>query len=771
MRVDRSLAVYGTIVACGLLAAGAAAAYWSHELGTASDRYIENSSQQSRLAADRVEAALASIYQNIRTLSMLPSIRSIDRHATNLTPEAKVTFQQIYNNLADNVAVSEVYVLPVDFNPEAIDQTTGHHEAPILAFDQLIDPSHQDAADSGDYDTGGSGPPPDQDFLGIKDDAGFPQIEIQEYRQLRKQLDWFGQHYPTLSSVDSMNVPMIGSPELITCDNTIYDKTQNDLDRTGIIQIVPFYGTDGKLRGGIAAIMRSNAYRDLLPDTDAALVNTTYGFATRPKSDDQQALSADWIKQGKADPSLIYSEDIPLKTADKTSNWSLWVGHPDAKFDSSAQVTNIRISEIASLVGIALLTLGGIAVYSLSRRAVRIARLANAELEQRVEERTAESRLHAEAAERANTATQARADAVTALNAELKGVVTRATAGDFTARISGKSAPELQSLASSVNTLIATFDRSISETGETLAAMAQSDLTRRVTGDYQGSFARLKADTNTLAEKLTDVVDRFGEGTRTVRDATAEIARGVGDLSARSNAEAAKVANAADTLVELNQATLAIAENADRANASAKAAAVSAEEAGAVMGKANDAMERISASSGKISNIIGLIDDVAFQTNLLALNASVEAARAGEAGKGFAVVAVEVRRLAQTAAGASAEVKSLVQQSTAEVGAGDKLMADATARIERMLADIRTNSSAIEAIARATRDQSKTIGGISTSVAEIAQLTSSNAHLVEEAENAISRTLQEADALDAQVAEFVLDDEPVPQPVRGGRAA
>ena len=179
------------------------------------------------------------------------------------------------------------------------------------------------------------------------------------------------------------------------------------------------------------------------------------------------------------------------------------------------------------------------------------------------------------------------------------------------------------------------------------------------------------------------------------------------------------------------------------------------------MGKANEAMGRISASSGKISTIIGLIDDVAFQTNLLALNASVEAARAGEAGKGFAVVAVEVRRLAQTAAGASAEVKSLVQQATAEVGAGDRLMADATGRIDRMLGDIRANSAAIQAIAQVTRDQSTTIGGISSSVAEIAQLTSSNARLVEEAENAISRTLQEADALDAQVAEFRVDAEPV----------
>ena len=102
-----------------------------------------------------------------------------------------------------------------------------------------------------------------------------------------------------------------------------------------------------------------------------------------------------------------------------------------------------------------------------------------------------------------------------------------------------------------------------------------------------------------------------------------------------------------------------------------------AEEGGAVMDEATEAMERITASSGKISNIIGLIDDIAFQTNLLALNASVEAARAGEAGKGFAVVAVEVRRLAQSAAQASTEVKALIEQSGTEVQGGSKLVAEA----------------------------------------------------------------------------------------------
>ena len=175
------------------------------------------------------------------------------------------------------------------------------------------------------------------------------------------------------------------------------------------------------------------------------------------------------------------------------------------------------------------------------------------------------------------------------------------------------------------------------------------------------------------------------------------------------------------------------------------------------MGLANQAMERISTSSSKISNIIGLIDDIAFQTNLLALNASVEAARAGDAGKGFAVVAVEVRRLAQSAASASSEVKVLIEQSAAEVAGGSKLVADATQRLDSMLGGMRENTALIEAITRATQEQSSTIAQVSIAVRQIDEMTQHNAALVEETNAAIEQTESQAAELDRIVEVFVLE--------------
>ena len=174
------------------------------------------------------------------------------------------------------------------------------------------------------------------------------------------------------------------------------------------------------------------------------------------------------------------------------------------------------------------------------------------------------------------------------------------------------------------------------------------------------------------------------------------------------------------------------------------------------MDDANEAMMRISESSSKIANIIGLIDDVAFQTNLLALNASVEAARAGDAGKGFAVVAVEVRRLAQSAAAASAQVKTLVDQSTNEVSVGERLVAKATESLSQMLDGIRENSSLIGGIATATREQSETISEISGVVRQIDEMTQHNAALVEETNAAIEQTERQTNELDTLVDVFIL---------------
>jgi methyl-accepting chemotaxis protein len=206
-----------------------------------------------------------------------------------------------------------------------------------------------------------------------------------------------------------------------------------------------------------------------------------------------------------------------------------------------------------------------------------------------------------------------------------------------------------------------------------------------------------------------------------------------------------------------------VLQNAERAKeASVVAGTVTrtAEEGGQVMGQANEAMERITTSSGKISNIIGMIDDIAFQTNLLALNASVEAARAGEAGKGFAVVAIEVRRLAQSAAEASSEVKVLIEQSANEVKSGSRLVADAASKLEAMLVSARSSNELMDSIARESREQASAIEEVTVAVRQMDEMTQHNAALVEETNAAIEQTEAQASELDRVVDVFTLADAP-----------
>jgi methyl-accepting chemotaxis protein len=225
----------------------------------------------------------------------------------------------------------------------------------------------------------------------------------------------------------------------------------------------------------------------------------------------------------------------------------------------------------------------------------------------------------------------------------------------------------------------------------------------------------------------------------------------------------------------MEQLANTVLQNAQRAkDASVVAASVTrtAEEGGEVMLKATDAMERITASSGKISNIIGLIDDIAFQTNLLALNASVEAARAGEAGKGFAVVAVEVRRLAQSAAQASSEVKGLIEQSGIEVSGGSRLVAEAAQKLVAMLDAAKESSSLIEGIATASRDQAAAIADVGSAVRTLDEMTQHNAALVEQTNAAIEQAEGQATALDHIVDIFNVGETAAPATsVRSARPA
>ncbi|MDP1732526.1 MAG: methyl-accepting chemotaxis protein [Devosia sp.] len=340
-------------------------------------------------------------------------------------------------------------------------------------------------------------------------------------------------------------------------------------------------------------------------------------------------------------------------------------------------------------------------------------------------------------------------------------VVDAAINGDFSRRVEAEFPDkELNALAGSVNNLVETVDRGISETGSVLAALAETDLTQRVRGQYEGAFKRLKMDTNAVAEKLGEIVGQLKETSRALKMATGEILSGANDLSERTTKQAATIEETSATMEQLATTVLQNAQRAKDASGVAGTVTRTAEESGAVMHQATEAMERITTSSGKISNIIGLIDDIAFQTNLLALNASVEAARAGEAGKGFAVVAVEVRRLAQSAAEASSEVKVLIEQSAGEVKGGSRLVAEAAEKLAGMLAAARSSNELMEGIAKDSQEQAAAIEEVNAAVRQMDEMTQHNAALVEETNAAIEQTEAQAVELDRIVDIFTIEDKP-----------
>ena len=310
----------------------------------------------------------------------------------------------------------------------------------------------------------------------------------------------------------------------------------------------------------------------------------------------------------------------------------------------------------------------------------------------------------------------------------------------------------------------------VNELGKGLAKLAEGDLTATIDTHFIGELEEVRVAFNDSLGRFSVVMGQLRDTSGALKTATGEILSGANDLAERTTKQAAAIE---ETSAAMEQLANTVTENARRAElASGKARSVfsAAEAGGQVMLEANEAMQRITTSSNKISNIIGLIDDIAFQTNLLALNASVEAARAGDAGKGFAVVAVEVRRLAQSAASASSEVKALIEQSANEVKVGSKLVSDAADQLSSMLDGVRENTDLIEGIAQASNQQSSAIAEVTTAIRQMDEMTQHNAALVEETNAAIEQTEGQANELDRIVEVFVIDVDGRPS-TRGARAA
>ncbi|MFD1191599.1 methyl-accepting chemotaxis protein [Phenylobacterium conjunctum] len=282
---------------------------------------------------------------------------------------------------------------------------------------------------------------------------------------------------------------------------------------------------------------------------------------------------------------------------------------------------------------------------------------------------------------------------------------------------------------------------------EGLSRLAKGDLTQRLNEAFPEAFEALRADFNAAAHALSQTLGEVAEIAGAV-GAEAEDVRTVSDqISRRTEAQAANLEQTAAALEEISSAVKASSENAQAANRVADAARAQAEASGAVAENAVQAMQRISASSGQIGQIIGVIDEIAFQTNLLALNAGVEAARAGESGKGFAVVASEVRALAQRSADAAREIKALVESAAAEVEAGVGSVAAVGDTLAGIAAQVARMDTLMREITRSAAEQAAGLSSVSQAVSQMDIATQQAAAQVTDAAHASDALSKDASLL------------------------
>lgn len=290
-----------------------------------------------------------------------------------------------------------------------------------------------------------------------------------------------------------------------------------------------------------------------------------------------------------------------------------------------------------------------------------------------------------------------------------------------------------------------------------LRHLSDGDLTYQIDQPLAANFEALRTDFNQAVGQLRETMSAVARTTTAIDSGSREISSSADDLSKRTEQQAASLEETAAALDEITTNVANSTKRADEARIVAIQANESARQSGTVVASAVDAMGKIEHSSSQISNIIGVIDDIAFQTNLLALNAGVEAARAGEAGKGFAVVAQEVRELAQRSAKAAKEIKELIHNSSIEVEHGVKLVSETGDALKAIEASIVTINQHMDSIATSAREQSVGLSEVNTAVNQMDQVTQQNAAMVEEA-NAASATLAgEAGNLRDLVSRFKSD--------------
>jgi methyl-accepting chemotaxis protein len=291
-----------------------------------------------------------------------------------------------------------------------------------------------------------------------------------------------------------------------------------------------------------------------------------------------------------------------------------------------------------------------------------------------------------------------------------------------------------------------------------LEKLADGDLTVSLISDASDEYDQLRSDFNRAVGELRATVSAVISNAAGIQNDATEISRAADDLSRRTENQAATLEQTSAALEELTASVRSAAEGTEKANNSASEAKRNAEESGVVVKDTVVAMSEIEESSRQISQIIGVIDDIAFQTNLLALNAGVEAARAGDAGRGFAVVASEVRALAQRSSDASKQIKQLISKSSQQVDRGVNLVNETGRSLKEIVSSVTDIATLVADIAATAKEQATGISEINSAVSQLDQVTQQNAAMVEESTAASHSMREEANSLSNMVSRFKIGE-------------
>lgn len=342
---------------------------------------------------------------------------------------------------------------------------------------------------------------------------------------------------------------------------------------------------------------------------------------------------------------------------------------------------------------------------------------------------------------------------------EIDSVIEAAAEGDFARRIelNGKRGFFLN-VSTGLNQLLETTNIAIADVVRIFSALAAGDLSQTIDREYKGEFAKLKADANDTVYKLQEIIQNINGSSSRIARGAGEISSGNNSLGKRTEQQAATLEQTAASMEEITVIVKQSEENAKEVNELALRSVEIARTGDSSVKDTAKAMGEIAQASTKITNIISVINEIAFQTNLLALNAAVEAARAGEQGKGFAVVAAEVRGLAQRSASAAKEIKQLIDDSTLRVEEGARLVNDSGQTLTTIVSEIEQVSSNVDKILVSAREQSAGIQQVTSAVHQMDQMTQENAALVEEAAAASEGMAGQASQLHDMVSFFKIEN-------------